>query len=162
MESDFKRALRDGPARYEARPAVLLPHELLTFDQLTGIEFLSDHRDDAYEEPGSEEDHHLAEAKLRDGQTVYSLCVVCDPGSHRIKRANNNEARAPDKRFQYLPDQYNPIIEKLVAEVKRQSGKNATQAEVLRRSAAEFKKLGMKVPGDTVLENRVKLFFKMK
>jgi hypothetical protein len=154
-----RAAIEKGYASFEARIGSISNNFcLLALDQVRRLTLVPPERDfEMYRE-----DTKLDDAKGPNQEMFYSLCIV--PTPHQSQQAKSNvakrEAAEGDNRVLYPPDIYNPIIEKCVKEVKRKLGKRATQAEVMRRATAVFLDLRLKVPRQTVFENRVRKIFK--
>ncbi len=161
MSHSFKRALASSNAAYEARLGDLRnDFQRLELDQLVGLEIKPPDDLDRRDVPGGDENLELSDAIGRSGEVFYSVCVVPIDARRCASATAIQEAIQPDDRFRYPPDQYDPVIERIAKEVKRLPGKRASQAEVKRRSSAEFDRLGWPIPKKTAFDERVKKIFK--
>jgi hypothetical protein len=104
----------------------------------------------------------FVDADCPDGSVLCSIYVAPVRAKQTVKAVDlvpANKAGEGDKRYRYTPARYDPIIERHAKDVKRQFGKEGTQAEVKRRCAADFEARGWVIPKKTTFDNRVKKIF---
>jgi hypothetical protein len=156
-----RAALRRGYAGLEARFSLVSnDFRRLDADQVEHLRIIPAERDFEVGRDNSK----LDDAEGPNHEMFYSFCIVSVPMQRKRAelKVNEHNATNANRNIKYPKEIYNPIIEKCVKDVKRQFGKQATQAEVKRRATLAFKERGLPVITKTVFDERVREIFKLK